>query len=118
MLGGALCRIFKFLGYNTVGINHLGDYGTQFGKLISAYKRWGDKETIEKGGIRALNELYVKFHQEAEDVVYDLIHAEPVDAIPIEDLKKLMKKCATSWSFGELIDEIIKLWRKENESKK
>ena len=66
VLGGALYRIFNFLGYKTVGINHLGDYGTQFGKLISAYKRWGDKDTIEKGGIRALNELYVKFHQEAE----------------------------------------------------
>ncbi len=66
VLGGALYRIFQFLGYETVGINHLGDYGTQFGKLISAYKRWGDKQTIEKGGIRALNELYVKFHQEAE----------------------------------------------------
>ena len=67
VLGGALYRIYNFLGYNAVGINHLGDYGTQFGKLISAYKRWGDKETIEKGGIRALNELYVKFHQEAEE---------------------------------------------------
>ncbi len=66
VLGGALYRIFNFLGYKAVGINHLGDYGTQFGKLISAYKRWGDRETIEKGGIRALNELYVKFHQEAE----------------------------------------------------
>ncbi len=66
VLGGALYRIFNFLGYKAVGINHLGDYGTQFGKLISAYKRWGDKERIEKGGIRALNELYVKFHQEAE----------------------------------------------------
>ncbi len=66
VLGGALYRIFNFLGYKTVGINHLGDYGTQFGKLISAYKRWGDKATIEQGGIRALNELYVKFHQEAE----------------------------------------------------
>ena len=66
VLGGALYRIFNFLGYKAVGINHLGDYGTQFGKLISAYKRWGDKETIEKGGIRTLNELYVKFHQEAE----------------------------------------------------
>ena len=66
VLGGALYRIFNFLGYKTVGINHLGDYGTQFGKLISAYKRWGDKDVIEKGGIRALNELYVKFHQEAE----------------------------------------------------
>lgn len=67
VLGGALYRIFNFLGYKAVGINHLGDYGTQFGKLISAYKRWGDKETVEMGGIRALNELYVKFHREAEE---------------------------------------------------
>ena len=67
VLGGALYRIFNFLGYKAVGINHLGDYGTQFGKLISAYKRWGDKETVEKGGIRALNELYVRFHKEAEN---------------------------------------------------
>ena len=67
VLGGALYRIFNYLGYKAVGINHLGDYGTQFGKLISAYKRWGDKDTIEKGGIRALNELYVRFHQEAEE---------------------------------------------------
>ena len=67
VLGGALYRIFNYLGYKAVGINHLGDYGTQFGKLISAYKRWGDKETVEKGGIRALNELYVRFHKEAEE---------------------------------------------------
>ncbi len=67
VLGGALYRIFNVLGYKAVGINHLGDYGTQFGKLISAYKRWGDKETVEKGGIRALNELYVRFHKEAEE---------------------------------------------------
>lgn len=67
VLGGALCRILSFLGYRTVGINHLGDYGTQFGKLISAYKRWGDRETVQQGGIRALNELYVRFHREAEE---------------------------------------------------
>ena len=67
VLGGALYRIFNFLGYKAVGINHLGDYGTQFGKLISAYKRWGDKATVEQGGIRALNELYVRFHKEAEE---------------------------------------------------
>lgn len=67
VLGGALYRIFNFLGYKSVGINHLGDYGTQFGKLISAYKRWGDKKTVEEGGIRALNELYVRFHREAEE---------------------------------------------------
>ena len=67
VLGGALYRIFNYLGYKTVGINHLGDYGTQFGKLISAFKRWGDKDVIEAGGIRALNELYVRFHREAEE---------------------------------------------------
>lgn len=67
VLGGALYRILNFLGYKAVGINHLGDYGTQFGKLISAYKRWGNQADIEAGGIRALNELYVRFHREAEE---------------------------------------------------
>lgn len=67
VLGGALYRIFNYLGYKAIGINHLGDYGTQFGKLISAYKRWGNKETVQQGGIRALNELYVRFHREAEE---------------------------------------------------
>lgn len=67
VLGGALYRIFQFLGYKAVGINHLGDYGTQFGKLISAYTRWGKRELVEQGGIRALNELYVRFHREAEE---------------------------------------------------
>ncbi|MBQ9081421.1 MAG: arginine--tRNA ligase, partial [Clostridia bacterium] len=67
VLGGALYKIFKFLGYNAVGINHLGDYGTQFGKLICAYKRWGNKDEVEKGGIHAINELYVRFNNEATE---------------------------------------------------
>ena len=66
VLGSALYKIFGFLGYKTVGINHLGDYGTQFGKLISAYKRWGNKEEVEKGGIHAINDLYVRFNNEAD----------------------------------------------------
>ncbi len=66
-LGGALYRIFNFLGYKAVGINHLGDYGTQFGKLISAYKHWGNKEEVEKGGIHAINDLYVRFNSEATE---------------------------------------------------
>ena len=65
-IGGSLYKIFQYLGYSVIGINHLGDYGTQFGKLISAYKRWGSKEKIEKGGIATLTEIYVKFHEEAE----------------------------------------------------
>lgn len=67
VIGGALYKLFKFLGYNVVGINHLGDYGTQFGKLICAYKRWGDKDEVEKGGIHAINELYVRFNSEADE---------------------------------------------------
>lgn len=63
-IGGSLYKLFKNLGYNVVGINHLGDWGTQFGKLIVAYDLWGDKEKIEKGGVEALQEIYVKFHQE------------------------------------------------------
>lgn len=65
VIGGSLYKIFKFLGYNVVGINHLGDYGTQFGKLISAYKHWGNKEDVERGGIHAVNDLYVRFNTEA-----------------------------------------------------
>lgn len=67
VIGGALYRIFKFLGFNTVGINHLGDYGTQFGKLIYAYKTWGSREAVEKGGIKELNRLYVDYHKKAEE---------------------------------------------------
>ena len=66
VLGSALYKIFNFLGYNAVGINHLGDYGTQFGKLIYAYKAWGDKKTVEKGGLKELTRLYVKYHEESE----------------------------------------------------
>ncbi len=67
VIGAALYRIFRFLGYRTVGINHLGDYGTQFGKLISAYKHWGNREEVEKGGIHAINDLYVRFNNEATE---------------------------------------------------
>lgn len=66
VIGGSLYRIYKYLGYNAVGINHLGDWGTQFGKMISAYLRWGDDADIEKRGVRALLDLYVRFHAEAE----------------------------------------------------
>ena len=66
VIGGALYRIFKHLGYDVVGINHLGDWGTQFGKMIVAYKKWGNKDEVLKGGVLELNRLYVKYHQEAE----------------------------------------------------
>ena len=59
VIGASLYKIYKKLGYNVVGINHLGDWGTQFGKLIVAFKMWGDKEDINKRGINALLEIYV-----------------------------------------------------------
>ena len=66
MIGNALYRLYSFLGYKCVGINHLGDYGTQFGKMIAAYKLWGNKEEVEQGGVDAMVALYVKFDQEAQ----------------------------------------------------
>lgn len=65
-LGNALYKIYSFLGYKCVGINHLGDWGTQFGKMIAAYKHWGSREMVEQGGVQALSDLYVRFHAEAE----------------------------------------------------
>lgn len=66
VIGNSLSKIYKFLGYKPVGINHLGDWGTQFGKLIAAYKKWGSDKAIEKDSINAMLELYVRFHDEAE----------------------------------------------------
>ena len=66
-IGGALCRIFRSLGYKVIGINHLGDWGTQFGKLIVAYKKWGCREDVDKRGVKALFDIYVKYHKEAEE---------------------------------------------------
>ena len=67
VIGAALYRMYLKLGYKPVGINHLGDWGTQFGKLIVAYKRWGDEEKLKKGGVMYLTEIYVRFHAEAEE---------------------------------------------------
>lgn len=65
-IGNSLYKIFKKEGYRVEGLNHLGDWGTQFGKLISAYKKWGNEEALEKNAIDELLRIYVKFHDEAE----------------------------------------------------
>lgn len=69
VIGNALYKIYESQGYNVIRINHLGDYGTQFGKLIVAYKLWGEKELVEKNPIQELLKLYVRFHDEAEQKV-------------------------------------------------
>ena len=73
VIGNAIHNIYKALGYNCVGINHLGDWGTQFGQLIVAFKKWGpelkNQGSIKETGldINKLNELYVRFHKEAKN---------------------------------------------------
>ncbi len=66
VIGHSLKRLHEFAGYRCVGINYLGDWGTQFGKLITAYRLWGDRKAVEDGGIDALVALYVRYHEEAE----------------------------------------------------
>ena len=65
-LGNSLAKIYKYLGYDVLSLNHIGDWGTQFGKLICAYHRWGDAEVIDKDPINELLKIYVKFHDEAK----------------------------------------------------
>ena len=66
IIGESIARICEMLGYKVVRINYIGDYGTPFGKIIAGYKLWGNKEDVDARGIDALQDLYVKFNQEAE----------------------------------------------------
>ncbi|MBU2101191.1 arginine--tRNA ligase [Patescibacteria group bacterium] len=67
IIGDALANAFEFMGYGVVRWNYIGDWGTQFGKLIVAYELWGDKEKINKNPLGELGKLYVKFHEEAKE---------------------------------------------------
>ena len=62
VIGAALYNIYKYLGYNVIGINHLGDYGTQFGKLIEGYKRWGEEYNIDLDPINELTKIYIRIN--------------------------------------------------------
>jgi arginyl-tRNA synthetase len=66
ILGNSLSNIYSRLGYNVIRFNHLGDYGTQFGKLITAYRLWGDEKAMEENPIDELTRIYVKFHDECK----------------------------------------------------
>jgi arginyl-tRNA synthetase len=67
MIGSSLTRLYRFRGYRPVGINHLGDWGTQFGKMVCAYKKWGDRAAVEAGGVDEMVKLYVQFDRESEN---------------------------------------------------
>lgn len=103
IIGQANLACHQALGYKTVGVNHIGDWGTQFGKLIVAIKRWGDEGEIEKDPIRSLNYLYVKFHKEQEEnpALEDearnwFTRLEQED----KEAQRLWKKCV-AWSLVE-----------------
>ena len=67
LLGDAIVNIYESLGYKVIRWNYLGDWGTQFGKLIAAYKMWGDENEVKKNPIKVLNDLYVRFHEELKN---------------------------------------------------
>ncbi|HID96444.1 MAG TPA: arginine--tRNA ligase [Candidatus Latescibacteria bacterium] len=66
VIGNSICKLYESLGYKCIRINHLGDWGTQFGKLITAYKRWGEEKCLEEDPVGYLYDLYVRFHAEAQ----------------------------------------------------
>lgn len=103
VIGQANYNIHKALGYNTVGVNHIGDWGTQFGKLIYAIKAWGNEADIAKDPINELNKLYVRFHSEAEKD--DSLNEKAREYFKKleegdQDVRQLWRKCV-EWSFLE-----------------
>ncbi len=74
VIGNSIYKMYKFLGYNCIGVNHLGDWGTQFGKLIEGYKRWGEEYNIEENPIDELTKIYIRINnlcKEDENVLND-----------------------------------------------
>lgn len=93
VIGGALYNIYQYLGYHTTGINHLGDYGTQFGKLIEGYKLWGEEYDIEKDPINELTKIYIRINQACKEDEKVLENCR-------ENFKKLEQKdeyCTNIW---------------------
>ena len=95
VIGGALSNIYKFLGYNVTGINHIGDYGTQFGKLIEGYKLWGKEYDIDKNPIDELTRIYVRINNLCKE-----------DESVLEECRNNFKKLEEGDSY------CVKLWNK------
>lgn len=95
LIGNALYRVYKYLGYNTTGINHLGDYGTQFGKMIEAYKMWGEEYNLEEDPINKMMDMYVR-----------------INALCKED-EQVLEKCRENFRLLESGDKYcVDLWNK------
>ena len=98
VIGNALYKIYKFLGFNVTGINHLGDYGTQFGKLIEGYKRWGEEYNIEDNPIDELTKIYIRINNLCKE-----------DDSVLEDCRNNFKKLEDGDEY------CTKLWQKFRE---
>ncbi len=102
IIGHSLSRIYEKLGYKVIRMNHLGDYGTQFGKLITAFRLWGDKDALLEAPIKELLRIYVKFHEEekknpeltvsARDNFRRLENGEPAEVSLWEEFRELSLK--------------------------
>ena len=106
IIGQSLYNIYKFLGYKVIGDNHLGDWGTQFGKLIYAHKNWGNKKEINKNPIEEMTKLYIRFHKEAEK-------DKELEELARKETKKLQDKDSENikiWKF--LVRESLKDFKK------
>ncbi|MBQ9071516.1 MAG: arginine--tRNA ligase [Clostridia bacterium] len=108
VIGHSLKLLHEFAGYKCVGINYLGDWGTQFGKLIVAYKRWGNKEVIEEGGVDELVKLYVKINNAIKEEEEASLLKNP-DAKASSALGDESRKEFTKLEHGD--EENLELWR-------
>ena len=109
VIGHSLKLLHEFAGYKCVGINYLGDWGTQFGKLIVAYKLWGDKATIEAGGVDELVKLYVKINNAIKDEEDASIAGKPEGTPKHSDLGDASRKEFSRLEAGD--EENLALWR-------
>ena len=108
VIGHSLKLLHEFAGYDCYGINYLGDWGTQFGKLIVAYKLWGDRQTIEQGGVDELVKLYVKINNEIKREEEESLAANP-DGKKSSALADESRREFTALEHGD--EDNLALWR-------
>ena len=109
VIGHSLKLLHEFAGYNCVGINYLGDWGTQFGKLIVAYKKWGDKKTVEDGGVDELVKLYVRINNEIKAEEDASVEGKPEGAVKHSPLADESRAEFTKLEHGD--EGNLELWR-------
>ena len=97
IIGSSLYKVYQFLGYHTIGINHLGDYGTQFAKLIEGYKRWGAEYNIDENPIEELTKIYVRISDLCK-MFYKCV---------VRILKNSKKAIPIVWNYGRNLEKLV-----------